>query len=119
MKKVFALLMAAAMILSLAACGNKNPDSNPDSNDDSNDKKTTLYYAWRDESTFCTIQGDVFALFVYLVAKKNRPNTIEAFCHIPSVCFPLQCETGGRMLLTGKSHRSRQDLCANLFAGFG
>ena len=42
MKKVFALLMAAAMILSLAACGNKNPDSNPDSNDDSNDKKTTL-----------------------------------------------------------------------------
>ena len=34
MKKVFALLMAAAMILSLAACGNKNPDSNPDSNDD-------------------------------------------------------------------------------------
>ena len=42
MKKVFALLMAAAIILSLAACGNKNPDSNPDSNDDSNDKKTTL-----------------------------------------------------------------------------
>lgn len=38
MKKVLALLMAAAMILSLAACGNKNPDSN----DDSNDKKTTL-----------------------------------------------------------------------------
>ena len=34
--------MAAAMILSLAACGKKNPDSNPDSNDDSNDKKTTL-----------------------------------------------------------------------------
>ena len=34
MKKVLALLMAAAMILSLAACGNKNPDSN--------DKKTTL-----------------------------------------------------------------------------
>ena len=30
--------MAAAMILSLAACGNKNPDSN----DDSNDKKTAL-----------------------------------------------------------------------------
>ncbi len=28
MKKVLALLMAAAMILSLAACGNKNPDSN-------------------------------------------------------------------------------------------
>lgn len=25
MKKVLALLMAAAMILSLAACGNKNP----------------------------------------------------------------------------------------------
>ena len=38
MKKVLALLMAAAMILSLAACGNKNPDSN----DDSNDKKTAL-----------------------------------------------------------------------------
>ena len=38
MKKVLALLMAAAMILSLAACGSKNPDSN----DDSNDKKTAL-----------------------------------------------------------------------------
>ena len=42
MKKVFALLMATAMILSLAACGSKNPNSNPDSNDNSNDKKTTL-----------------------------------------------------------------------------
>ena len=42
MKKVLALLMAAAMILSLAACGNKNPDSNDDNNDDSNDKKTAL-----------------------------------------------------------------------------
>ena len=42
MKKVLALLMAAAMILSLAACGSKNPDSNDDNNDDSNDKKTAL-----------------------------------------------------------------------------
>ena len=42
MKKVLALLMAAAMILSLAACGSKNPGSNDDNNDDSNDKKTTL-----------------------------------------------------------------------------
>lgn len=39
MKKVLALLMAAAMILSLAACGNKNPDSNDDSNDDSNEQE--------------------------------------------------------------------------------
>ena len=38
LKKWLTGVLAAAMALSLAACGNKNPDSN----DDSNDKKTTL-----------------------------------------------------------------------------
>ena len=37
MKKVLALLMAAAMIQSQAACGNKNPDIIEDNIDDSNE----------------------------------------------------------------------------------